>query len=312
MRKKKLLIFTLAGLLLLPTCQTMVYAEGDTEESTVGAERDDRLNVSEEAVIYEVRKGDCLWRIAKKILGDGARYTDIVAWNEDLIQDPGLIYPGMKLQIILDSYIPSVIDGTTWKSEWLGMQLELPESFEFRDMDEYFEEMNVSSEEDDISDDSDDYCIVSFFAVNPTALYSVAFLGVEQTDCSIEEYVEKMQSIVNGALDIEYDALNSSDYESGKKGTERIGGRSFEHYYAKEEFKEEYMYFAICLDYYVTKIDDKIVVFFTAYIDLDSETNEMFGDYLGDYYADHGIDELLDGFSAYPGTLTQNDEEASE
>ena len=295
MKKKKLLIFTLAGLLLLSTCQTTVYAEGDTGESTVGAEQDDQSSVSEEAVIYEVKKGDCLWRIAKKFLGDGARYTEIVAWNKDLIQDPVLIYPGMKLQIILDSYIPSVIDGTTWKSEWLGMQLELPESFEFRDMDEYFEEMNVSSEEDDISDDSDDYCIVSFFAVNPTALYSVAFLGVEQTDCSIEEYVEKMQSIVNGALDIQYDALYSSNYESGKKGTERIGGRSFEHYYAKEEFKEEYMYFAICLDYYVTKIDDKIVILFTAYIDLDSGADEL----LGDYYADHGIDELLAGFSAY-------------
>lgn len=62
------------------------------------------------------------------------------------------------------------------------------------------------------------------------------------------------------------------------------------------------MYYAICIDYYITKIDDKIVILFTVYIDMDSETRELLGDYLGEYYANHGIDELLAGFSAYSGT----------
>ena len=300
MRKKRLLIFALTGLLLLSTCKTKVYAEEDAGESAVGAEQDGQASVSQDALVYEVKKGDCLWRIAKRFLGDGARYTDIVAWNEDLIQDPGLIYPGMELQIVLDSYVPSVIDGTTWKSEWLGMQLDLPAGFEFRDLDEYFEEMNISDEEDDLSDDSDGYGIINFFAVNPSALFSVALMGVEKTECSVEEYAEKMKSIVDESLDMEYDELHSDDYEWGEKGTEKIGGRSFEHYYVKEEFKEEYMYLAICVDYYITKIDDKIVMLFTAYIGMDSEASELLGDYLGEYYADHGIDELLDGFSELP------------
>lgn len=307
MRKKKLLIFTLAGLLILSICATKVYAEEDTGESAVRDEQDERTSEPQEGLVYEVKKGDCLWKIAKKFLGDGARYTDIVAWNNDLIQDPGLIYPGMKLQIILDSYVPSVIDGKTWKSEWLGMQLELPDSFEFREEDEYSEEMNVSDEENDLSDDSDGYGITEFFAVNPSALYSVALFGIEQTDCSIEEYVETLNSTFEGLLGDEFGGVYGDGYEWGKKGTEKIGGRSFEHYFAKNEFKEVYMYFAICLDYYLTRIDDKIVVLFTAYIDMDDETDALLGG-----YAEHGMDELLDGFSAYSGDLTQNDEEASE
>ena len=312
MGKKRLLIFALTGLLLLSTCTAKVYAEEGTVKSAAGAEQDDQTNKSREALVYEVKKGDCLWRIAKRFLGDGARYTDIVAWNADLIQDPSLIYPGMELQIILDSYVPSVTDGKTWKSEWLGMQLELPDCFEFRDVDEYFEEMGISDEEDDSSDDSDGYGIEEFFAVNPSALFSVALLGVEKTDCSIEEYVENMRSTVDESFGLAYDALYSDDYEFGKKGTETIGDRSFEHYFTKEEIKEEYMYLALCLDYYITKIDDKIVMLFTAYIDMDSYAKELLGDYLGEYYGDNGMEELLAGFSAYSGASTQSDEEVSE
>ena len=302
MSYKKILSLFIAGTLLFSTCGSRVYAEEDTGESATGAEQDnqDQSSVSQEALTYKVKKGDCLWRIAKRFLGDGARYTDIIAWNEDLIRDPSLIYPGMELRIILDSYVPSVIDGKTWKSEWLGMQLELPDGFEFRDEDEYFGEMNASGADDNLSGDPDDYGIIEFFAVNPSALFSVALLEIEKTDFLAEEYVETFNSIVAEAL--------GDDYEWGKEGTERIGGRSFEHYFAKEELKEEYMYVAICLDYYITRIDDKIVMLFTAYIDMDSETSEL----LGDYYADHGIDELMDGFSAYSGALTQHDEEVSE
>lgn len=286
MWKKKLLIFTLAGLLILSTCTTKVYAEEDTGESTVGAEQDDQAGVSQEGLFYKVQKGDCLWRIARKFLGDGARYTDIVAWNEDLIRDPSLIYPGMKLQIILDSYVPSVIDGKTWKSEWLGMQLELPDGFEFGDLDEYFGDTNDSDADDNLSGDPDDYGIIEFYAVDPSALFTVALLQIEKTDCPAEEYVEMFNSIVAESF--------GDNYEWGKEGTEKIGGRAFEHYFAKEELKDEYMYVAICLDYYITRIDDKLVMLFTVYIDMDSETSELLGDYSID-----GIDELISGFSAY-------------
>jgi len=51
---------------------------------------------------YVVKKGDCLWNIAKKYLGNGARYTEIYELNKDKIKNPNLIYPGQEL--ILPDY----------------------------------------------------------------------------------------------------------------------------------------------------------------------------------------------------------------
>ena len=46
-----------------------------------------------------MKKGDCLWNIAKLLLGDGSRYTEIYALNRDKITNPNLIYPGQVLTI---------------------------------------------------------------------------------------------------------------------------------------------------------------------------------------------------------------------
>ena len=46
---------------------------------------------------YTVVRGDCLWNIAKRYLGNGARYTEIYNLNKDKIQSPNLIYPGQVL-----------------------------------------------------------------------------------------------------------------------------------------------------------------------------------------------------------------------
>ena len=43
---------------------------------------------------YTVKKGDCLWNIAKKYYGNGAQYTKIYNANKDKIKNPNLIYPG--------------------------------------------------------------------------------------------------------------------------------------------------------------------------------------------------------------------------
>lgn len=48
---------------------------------------------------YTVKKGDCLWNIAKQFLGDGSRYTEIYALNRDKITNPNLIYPGQVLTL---------------------------------------------------------------------------------------------------------------------------------------------------------------------------------------------------------------------
>lgn len=51
------------------------------------------------ATTYTVKSGDCLWNIAKKLLGDGSRYMEIYDLNKDKIQNPNLIYAGQVLTL---------------------------------------------------------------------------------------------------------------------------------------------------------------------------------------------------------------------
>lgn len=49
---------------------------------------------------YTVVRGDCLWNIAKKFYGNGAKYTVIYNANKGVIGgNPNLIYPGQVLTI---------------------------------------------------------------------------------------------------------------------------------------------------------------------------------------------------------------------
>ena len=48
---------------------------------------------------YTVKRGDCLWNIAKALLGSGSRYTEIYNLNKDKIKNPNLIYAGQVLRI---------------------------------------------------------------------------------------------------------------------------------------------------------------------------------------------------------------------
>ncbi len=49
---------------------------------------------------YTVKKGDCLWNLAKKFYGGGAKYTAIYNVNKSVIGgNPNLIYPGQVLTI---------------------------------------------------------------------------------------------------------------------------------------------------------------------------------------------------------------------
>ncbi len=51
------------------------------------------------ATNYSVKKGDSLWNIAKKVYGDGSKYTKILDANKDKISNANLIYPGQDLTI---------------------------------------------------------------------------------------------------------------------------------------------------------------------------------------------------------------------
>ncbi|MCB1858501.1 MAG: peptidoglycan-binding protein LysM [Gammaproteobacteria bacterium] len=62
--------------------------ELEVEEATAG-----------EVEYYVIEKGDTLWAIAKKHLGNGAEYTKIFEANREVIKDPDLIFPGQKIRI---------------------------------------------------------------------------------------------------------------------------------------------------------------------------------------------------------------------
>lgn len=76
----------------------------DTEQ--VPQTTNDRPETSEAATetpqktTYTVKKGDSLWAIAKKLLGSGARYTELYEANKSIIgSNPNLIYPGQTFTI---------------------------------------------------------------------------------------------------------------------------------------------------------------------------------------------------------------------
>lgn len=85
------------------------YQEYSTRLLTVTQGPKQEVSTSEEAMqsqdqkppekTYTVVKGDSLWKIAKKILGDGSQYGKIYELNRDKIKDPNLIYPGQVLLI---------------------------------------------------------------------------------------------------------------------------------------------------------------------------------------------------------------------
>ena len=94
------------------------YVVGSSSESLVAPKLDlDRINTGifekskgkEVVVVVEitqsrlrrcvVKKGDCLWRIAEKVYGNGFLWKKLFEANRNKIKDPNLIYPGQILNI---------------------------------------------------------------------------------------------------------------------------------------------------------------------------------------------------------------------
>lgn len=54
---------------------------------------------AKEPVFHTVEKGDTLWAISSKHLGNGARYEEIFEANKPMLSHPDKIYPGQMLRI---------------------------------------------------------------------------------------------------------------------------------------------------------------------------------------------------------------------
>ncbi|MCP5086855.1 MAG: peptidoglycan-binding protein LysM [Rhodobacteraceae bacterium] len=50
-------------------------------------------------IFHTVEKGDTLWAVSKKALGDGNRYNEIFEANKPMLSHPDKIYPGQVLRI---------------------------------------------------------------------------------------------------------------------------------------------------------------------------------------------------------------------
>lgn len=80
------------------TREKIIIAAGNVEGIAEVEEQVTAPN-AKEPVFHEVQKGDTLWAIAEKHLGNGAKYPEIFEANRPMLSDPDKIYPGQKLRI---------------------------------------------------------------------------------------------------------------------------------------------------------------------------------------------------------------------
>lgn len=72
-------------------------ANTNTKKATKSGTQQVQSNTNKK--YHTVKKGDCLWNIAKAYYGNGAQYTKIYEANKDKIKDPNLIYAGQVFLI---------------------------------------------------------------------------------------------------------------------------------------------------------------------------------------------------------------------
>lgn len=73
--------------------------QGASAVQSVTVKNERSATTAPKATTYTVKRGDCLWKIAAKYYGNGAKYTRIYEANRDKIKNPNLIYTGQVLTI---------------------------------------------------------------------------------------------------------------------------------------------------------------------------------------------------------------------
>lgn len=66
--------------------------------STPAAASTERVSVLDTGRVI-IRRGDNLWRLSRRVFGQGIRYTSIYDANRDQIRDPALIFPGQVFEL---------------------------------------------------------------------------------------------------------------------------------------------------------------------------------------------------------------------
>lgn len=69
----------------------------ETEDKEIIEKTKDGREVYTGETVYIVKKGDCLWSIAKQLLGNGARYKELFTRNNGIIEKAKLIFPGQEV-----------------------------------------------------------------------------------------------------------------------------------------------------------------------------------------------------------------------
>jgi len=77
--------------------EKVILAVGNVEG--VAAVEDDVTGGEGEPTFHTVEKGDTLWAISAKTLGNGAHYEKIFEANKPMLTHPDKIYPGQVLRI---------------------------------------------------------------------------------------------------------------------------------------------------------------------------------------------------------------------
>lgn len=117
------IVVPVSFLLLVNTGEVQAKENYTTCFDVPAGEQEDYTVLTEYLDEYEVCEGDCLWSISEKFLGNGGSYMQIVKQNSDVVKNPDLIYPGLRLQIGRNVYVKkrTGVNGIKTQEYLMGM-----------------------------------------------------------------------------------------------------------------------------------------------------------------------------------------------